>query len=164
MNFIDKIDIIYQNNKDIDIYIDMDGTIVEFLLNNEMDYMKVGEYLKKRPICPIINIIEKIKKKYPLITLKILSCSSTNQMKKEKNDWLDEYMPYICRENRVIFSRENGDFSDKTINTVKSAYLSKQNDSKVIFLVDDDVRVLIEVQKLLKNNIVPVHVTSLLIE
>ena len=35
MNFIDKISNIYKTNKNIEIYIDMDGTIVELLFDNE---------------------------------------------------------------------------------------------------------------------------------
>lgn len=163
MSFIDMIDMMYKNNTDIEIYLDMDGTVVEFLLNNEKNFMRVGGYLKKKPILPIIDIIEKIREMYPLVVFKILSCSSTNQMKKEKNDWLDKYMPYICKKNRIIFSKENGDFSDKTVNLIKATYLSKNSDSNVIFFIDDDVRNLIEVQKLLKNNITPIHVTSLLV-
>ena len=163
MDFIDKIAMIYQNTTDIEIYLDMDGTVVEFLLNNEKDFMKIGGYLKKKPISPILDIIEKIKEMYPLVVFKILSCSTTNYMKKEKNDWLDKHMPYICKKNRIIFSKENGDFSDKTVNLIKAAYLSENSNSNVIFFIDDDVRNLIEVQKLSKNNIIPLHVTSLLV-
>lgn len=54
MSFIDKIDMIYKNNTDIEIYLDMDGTIVEFLLNNEMDFLKEGGYLKKKPISLLV--------------------------------------------------------------------------------------------------------------
>lgn len=104
--FFKKINSIYQKNQNIEIYIDMDGTIVEFLFDNDNSFMKRGKYLKKRPIMPILNIIEIIKEKYPLIVFKILSCSSTNQMKKEKNAWIDKYIPYICKKIELFFQRK----------------------------------------------------------
>lgn len=162
MNFINRIDNLYNNNTKIEIYLDMDGTVVEFLLNNEMNFKKKTGYLKKKPILPIIDIIETIVKKYPLINLNILSCSSTNQMKKEKNKWLDRYMPYICKENRIIFSEEDSDFHSRMGSSIKATYLSKSSNENIIFFIDDDVRNLLEVQKLSKNNIIPIHVTSLL--
>ena len=105
MDFYSKINSIYQKNQNIEIYLDMDGTIVEFLLDNDNNFLKDGEYLKKKPISPILDIMKKIKEKYPLIKFKILSCAGTNQMKKEKNEWIDKYIPYICNEDRIIFSK-----------------------------------------------------------
>ena len=85
-------------------------------------------------------------------------------MKKEKNAWIDKYIPYICKKNRIIFSKENGDYSDETINTIKATYLLKESlNSNMVLLIDDNVKVLIEVQKLRKKNIIPIHVTSLLL-
>ena len=163
MNFIDKIDNIYQNNKNLEIYTDMDGTIVEFLLDRDKSFIKRNGYLRKKPIVPIINKIEEIKEKYPLIKIKILSCSSTNQMRIEKNEWLDLYMPYINKEDRIIFSEENGEYNKESISTIKAEYIAKNiSDEKAIILIDDDVRILIEVEKLLKQNVIPIHVTSLL--
>ena len=87
MNFIDKISNIYKTNKNIEIYIDMDGTIVELLFDKEGSYTKKGVYLNKRPIIPVVNKLEEIKNKFPLIKFKILSCSKTNQMRNEKK-WM----------------------------------------------------------------------------
>ena len=140
----------------------MDGTIVEFLIDRDQSFKKTKGYLRKKPIVPIINKIEEIKKKYPLIKIRILSCSTTNQMRKEKNEWLDLYMPYVNPEDRIIFSEENGEYSKENISTIKAKYIDKNiSDKKVIILIDDDVRVLMEVQNLLKQNVIPIHVTSL---
>ena len=164
MDFCSKINSIYQKNQNIEIYLDMDGTIVEFLLDNDNNFLKDGEYLKKKPISPILYIMKKIKEKYPLIKFKILSCAGTNQMKKEKNEWIDKYIPYICNEDRIIFSKENGEYSNENSDIVKAEYLSNVSvNSNIIMFIDDDVRNLIKVQKLGKNNIIPIHVTSVLI-
>ena len=61
MNFIEKIDDIYKKNKNIEIYLDMDGTIVELLFDKNQSYREKGVYLNKRPIEPVINEIEEIR-------------------------------------------------------------------------------------------------------
>ena len=164
MNFIDKISNIYKTNKNIEIYIDMDGTIVELLFDKEGSYTKKGVYLNKRPIIPVVNKLEEIKNKFPLIKFKILSCSKTNQMRNEKNEWLNIQMPYIKKEDRVIFSEEAGDYAREDRNLVKAEYINKNiDDDKIIILIDDDIEVLKGVQNLNKENVLPVHVTSTLI-
>ena len=104
MDFIEKIDNIYKKNKNIEIYLDMDGTIVELLFDKKDSYTQKGVYLNKKPIIPVIDRIEEIKNRFPLIKFKILSCSKTNQMRDEKNEWLNIYMPFIDKNDRIIFS------------------------------------------------------------
>jgi hypothetical protein len=164
MNFIEKLSNLYKTNKNIEIYIDMDGTIVELLFDKEGSYTKKGVYLNKRPIIPVVNKLEEIKNKFPLIKFKILSCSKTNQMRNEKNEWLNIQMPYIKKEDRVIFSEEAGDYAREDRNLVKAEYINKNiDDAKIIILIDDDIEVLKGVQNLNKENVLPVHVTSILI-
>jgi hypothetical protein len=164
MNIIEEIDKIYKKNNNICLFLDMDGTIVEFLINSEESFMQKGGYVKKAPIKPIINKIEEIKIKFPLIKIKILSCSKTNEMKKEKNIWLDKYLPYINKENRIILSEENGDYNQETINMVKANYIKNNlKEDNMAILIDDDIRILLESKKILKEKILPIHVTSLLI-
>lgn len=164
MNFIEKIDDIYKKNKNIEIYLDMDGTIVELLFDKNQSYREKGVYLNKRPIEPVINEIEEIRNKFPAIKFKILSCSKSNQMRNEKNEWLNKYMPFINPNDRIIFSEEAGDYLRDDRNIVKAEYINKNiSDDKIIFLIDDDIEVLKGVQNLLKDNIIPVHVTSILI-
>ncbi len=164
MNFVEKIDDIYKKNKNIEIYLDMDGTIVELLFDKNQSYREKGVYLNKRPIEPVINEIEEIRNKFPAIKFKILSCSKSNQMRNEKNEWLNKYMPFINPNDRIIFSEEAGDYLRDDRNIVKAEYINKNiSDDKIIFLIDDDIEVLKGVQNLLKDNIIPVHVTSILI-
>ena len=164
MNFIEKIDDIYKKNKNIEIYLDMDGTIVELLFDKNQSYREKGVYLNKRPIEPVIIEIEEIRNRFPLIKFKILSCSKSNQMRDEKNEWLNINMPFINSNDRIIFSEEAGDYLRDDRNIVKAEYINKNiSDDKIIFLIDDDIEVLKGVQNLLKDNIIPVHVTSILI-
>lgn len=164
MDFIEKLNNIYENHSNIEIYLDMDGTLVELIFDKNESYTKKGVYLNKKPITPVINKIEEIKNRFPLIKFKILSCSKSNQMRNEKNEWLDMYMPYINLEDRFILSEEAGDYVRENRNLVKAEYLDKNAiEDKIIFLIDDDIEVLKGVQKLPKENIIPVHVTSILI-
>ena len=85
-------------------------------------------------------------------------------MKNEKNEWLNKYMPFINSNDRIIFSEEAGDYIRENRNIVKAEYINKNiTDDKIIILIDDDIEVLKGVQNLLKDNIIPVHVTSILI-
>ncbi len=163
MDFIEKIDNIYKRNKNIEIYLDMDGTIVELLFDKKGSYTQKGVYLNKKPIIPVIDRIEEIKNRFPLIKFKILSCSKTNQMRDEKNEWLNIYMPFIDKKDRIIFSEESGDYTRENRNLVKAEYIEKNiTEDKIIVLIDDSIDVLREVQ-MLKENVIPVHVTSILI-
>ena len=85
-------------------------------------------------------------------------------MRDEKNEWLNINMPFINSNDRIIFSEEAGDYLRDDRNIVKAEYINKNiSDDKIIFLIDDDIEVLKGVQNLLKDNIIPVHVTSILI-
>lgn len=50
MEFINLISEILKNNKNLKIFLDMDGTIVENIFDIEKSYEKKGKYLRKRPI------------------------------------------------------------------------------------------------------------------
>lgn len=164
MEFIEKLNNIYKNNSNIEIYLDMDGTLVELIFDKHESYTKKGVYVNKRPITPVLNKIEEIKNRFPQIKFKILSCSKSNQMRNEKNEWLNINMPFINSNDRIIFSEEAGDYLRDDRNIVKAEYINKNiSDDKIIFLIDDDIEVLKGVQNLLKDNIIPVHVTSILI-
>lgn len=73
-------------------------------------------------------------------------------------------MPYIEKQNRVIFSEETGDYAIENRNLEKAEYINKNiADDKIIILIDDDIEVLKGVQKLNKEKVFPFHITSILI-
>ena len=164
MEFINLISEILKNNKNLKIFLDMDGTIVENIFDIEKSYEKKGKYLRKRPIQPIIEQINRIREKYEEIEIYILSCSSSNEMVKEKDEWLDIYMPNIKKENRKFIVKENGEYTNENIHKVKSEYIKNSiSNNEVAVLIDDDNRTLSESLKILGNNVIPIHVTFLLI-
>lgn len=164
MNIVEEINKIYQKNKEINLFLDMDGTIIELLFDSEEKYLKKGEYLNKEPIKPIINKIKEINKKFPLIKINIISCSKTKYMIKEKNEWLNKYMPDINPKRRIFLCEETGDYTLKNVNLVKARYIKKSlKDNEIAILIDDDIRVLSAAQKIINDRILLFHVTSLLI-
>jgi 5'(3')-deoxyribonucleotidase len=59
----------------------------------------------------------------------------------EKDVWLDKYMPFIKKDNRVIISREAHNMMKSA--DLKARYLKQYNESEdTIILIDDDPRVL----------------------
>lgn len=164
MKIVEEINKIYQKNKKIKLFLDMDGTITELLFDSEKIYLKKGEYLNKKPIKPIINKIKEINKKFPLIKINILSCSKTKCMVKEKNEWLNRYMPDIKQRRRILLCEETGDYTQKSVNLVKAQYIKKSlKDNELAILIDDDIRVLTAAKEIIDDKILLFHVTSLLI-
>lgn len=85
-------------------------------------------------------------------------------MTKEKNEWIDVNMPNIKKENRVFLVKENGDYTKENIHKVKSEYIKNNIMSDYIaVLIDDNSWILSEAQTILGQQVIPVHVTTLLI-
>lgn len=164
MEFSNIINKIINTNKNIRIFLDMDGTIVENIYDLDKSFEKKGGYIKKRPIKPIIKEINKIIESYKYIEINILSCSSNDRMTKEKNEWLDMYMPNIKKENRIFLVKEKGEYTKNNIYKVKSEYIKNNiSNDDIVILVDDDNWILSESQKILGQQVIPIHVTTLLI-
>lgn len=164
MGFIENIKQIYESNKELEIYLDMDGTIIELLFDMEESFTQRGNYIKKQPIKPVIEKITKIHIIYPDLKIKILSFSRNNNMTEEKNKWLDINMPFINNENRIFLTEEENKYDKLNVNKVKGEYIKSDiTEGKIAILIDDDVRILSETQKILKEQVIPIHVTSVLI-
>ena len=71
MKFIENIKRIYEYGKELEIF------------DIEESFTPKGNYIKKVPIKPVINQLEKIHRLYPNIKIKILSFSRNNDMTKE---------------------------------------------------------------------------------
>lgn len=88
----------------------------------------------------------------------VIYCSPLKRARQTLSAIFPEAEPiYDERITEISYVRENR-------NLVKAEYLDKNAiEDKIIFLIDDDIEVLKGVQKLPKENIIPVHVTSILI-
>ena len=102
MKFIENIKRIYEYGKELEIYLDMDRTIIELIFDIEESFTQKGNYIKKVPIKPVINQLEKIHRLYPNIKIKILSFSRNNDMTKEANLTEDKIAILIDDDVRIL--------------------------------------------------------------
>ena len=128
MFFIDEIK--KYGDKKIRLFVDMDGVIADYNVGVARDYDK------KRPLLSSIAKLEEISK-LDNVELYILSVTRETIGRKEKNDWLDIYAPFFKKENRIIISREENNYTKSRI--LKNRYFTKldRDDSLIIFIEDD---------------------------
>ena len=133
-------------DKNIRVYLDMDGTIVHYDIDGAYDYDK------KRPLLDRIDKVKYLNDNYPNITFYILSICHEKKQIDEKNIWLDKYLPYIEKDNRVIIVRDPKGLI--TSGDVKRNYLNQLDTKDTIILIDDDVRILKAVKSNNRNHVV----------
>lgn len=141
MNFYNKINEI-EGIKNI--YVDMDGVIVEYDLGKPFDFDK------KRPLLNNIKVIEEVSKLKD-VNVYILSICRTDNQIKEKNEWLDKYASFFKKENRNILSKES--IPNTSSRDLKYNYLKNHLSDKTI-LVDDDNDILFYINEKLKDKII----------
>lgn len=141
MNFMNEINKYKDTN--IKLFVDMDGCIVDYEVNNAKDYDK------KRALFNNIKQLEEISKQ-DNIEIFILSITRYNPGFEEKHKWLDEYVPFIDKDHRIIISREANNMTKSPV--LKSKYMKQFKDSKdTIILIDDDPRILEAVADMVPN-------------
>lgn len=124
-------------NKKIKIFVDMDGTIVDYVVGNSTDF------LDRRPLTSSIDKLEEISKQ-DNIEVYILSVTRGDKGLDEKQQWLDQYAPFFKPENRIIISRESNNMLFAA--ELKTNYLSSiERDGSVLIVIDDDPIVLKEI-------------------
>lgn len=129
------------NDKKMKLFIDMDGVIADYVFG------EAKEFDKKRPLFDSIKKLEIISKMNN-IELYILSITRENIGINEKNVWLDKYVNFIKKENRIIISKEG---KDKSSSELKAEYLNNLKTKDTIIVIDDDPRVLKEINKMNKE-------------
>ena len=127
-------------DKKIKLFVDMDGVIADY------DFGTPNEYDKKRPLFDSIKKLEIISKKSN-VEMYILSATRYSEGEKQKHLWLDKYAPFFKKENRIIISREDNGMEKSSI--LKANYIRNiERDDSIIIVIDDDPRILKEVDKL----------------
>lgn len=144
MYIVDKINNEFKEK--VIIFSDMDGVITDYNFGHKLDFKT------KRPIKTNINTLNKLSE-LPNVDLFILSICNINTEIDEKNNWLDEYAPFIKKENRIILSKEK--FKNLKSKEMKCIFLKEfmeKNDSKIIVIDDDN-----EILKYLKSEIKDIY-------
>ena len=136
MKFYDLID---NTNKDIDLYVDMDGVLAEYDIGN-------FSYDTIRPLKSNIKRIFELQKRSN-VNIYILSVCKTNNIVLEKIEWIKKHMAFFHKDNCIFLSKEENE--GITSKELKSNYLKNNSDkNKLNIVVDDDI----EIIKYIKNN------------
>lgn len=165
-DFCNKIKTICCKYKKVAMFIDMDGTIVEYIIHpfGSITTKSKGLFINGKPIKIVINELEEISK-IENLDLYILSMARSNIIVEEKKEWLKNNISFINEENYIILSREAKDYGDDNRNIIKSEkILEKLNNGYdyAIFL-DDDHKVIHKAQEFLKDKSKVFHISSALV-
>ncbi len=163
--FIDKIKEISKNNKKVAIFVDMDGTIVEYrIFGDEEKLIKAHEsLLNEKPVLPIIEILKEINN-IENIDLYILSLSKNSKIKEEKKEWLRKYVSFIKPNNWIILNKEEGEYNSENRDYIKYIQIEKKmNEYDYEILLDDDHKILKTTKKNLQDRGEVFHVSSILV-
>lgn len=163
--FINKIKDICEKNKNVAMFIDMDGTINEYVIYSEDTVSKQMEdnYCNVSPIQPVIDVLEEINQ-ISNIDLYILSLSKTEKISEEKEIWLKKNVNFIPKTNWIVLTKEKGDYNKENRDMVKPLKMKEklvQYDH--VILLDDDHKILKQSAEMLKDKADVFHVTSALV-
>ena len=110
--FIDTIKKICNEYNRVAIFIDMDGTIVEYkIYEGEKQLIEAHEdLLNEKPVLPIIDILKEINE-IQNIDLYILSLAKNTKIKEKKKEWLNKHVSFINASNWIIINKETGEYN-----------------------------------------------------
>ena len=131
--------------KNIDLFVDMDGVIAAYEFGMPLDFDK------KRPLLSHINKIKELSKLNG-VKLHILSCCKKDYQIDLKNQWLDKYANFFDKENRFILSKET--IINLSSGEMKLNFLQNYKTNSQIVVIDDDNQVIKTIGKNLSNVIV----------
>lgn len=164
-NFFNTIKTICYENSKVAMFIDMDGTIVEYpiYLNGEISTNTRGKFIDGRPIEIIINKLRKINE-IANIDLYILSLAKSSIIVKEKQEWLKKYVDFIDEKNWIIIDKEKGEYNKDNRDIIKVQKMQeKMNKYDYMILLDDDHKILKQAKEELKDKGSAYHISSALI-
>lgn len=154
--------IIKNKCKDVIIFVDMDGVVADYRFGEgeNIKNNKPGLYFKKRPIYTAINNLKRINDEINCEMCILSSCLYQEQVD-EKNLWLNKYMPFIKKENRIYVLTENFETRKKLkINKIKETLNQKKCNLSI--LIDDTHEILLLALEELKESVIPFHVITLI--
>ena len=165
LHFFEKVKKICQKQKKVLQFIDMDGTIAEYeFFTKEFKELNAdGLFINIRPLTTVINCIEKINQ-LPNVETYILSICMFEDDKRQKLDWLERHTPFIKKENRIILTKENGDYNDENMTEVKAKFIDshlKENEHAI--LLEDTHDNMKKAKAVLDDRITNFHISSFIL-
>ena len=164
-NFYSTIKKICRENSKVAMFIDMDGTIVEYpiYLKGEISTNTKGKFIAGRPIEIIIDKLRKINE-IENINLYILSLAKSSIIVKEKEEWLKKYVDFIDEKNWIIINKEKGEYNKDNRDIIKVQKMQeKMNEYDCMILLDDDHEILKQTKVELQNREYVYHIYYALI-
>ena len=154
MKFYNRIKEICKNHKRVALFVDMDGTIVEYNVFPEgFVTTKTKEVFLNAE--PLEVVLENLKKVSQIENLDVYILSL------EKKQWLKKYAPFIKEENYILLNKENGDYSAENREFIKSLKMKeKLNEYDYVMLLDDDHKILKRTLNEVGNNGEVFHISS----
>lgn len=165
MIFYNKIKEICKKHKKVALFVDMDGTIVEYNVYPEgyVTNQTKDLFLNANPISMVLQNLENMNK-IENLDIYILSLAKSNTIIEEKKIWLKKFAPFISEEHYIILCRENGDYNSENRKYVKSVKMKeKLSEYDYVMLLDDEHKILKETQKELKEDGEVFHISSAII-
>ncbi|MBR2240987.1 MAG: hypothetical protein IJ890_06385 [Clostridia bacterium] len=164
-NFYKKIEKICKENKKVAMFIDMDGTIVEYKVfpEGKLTTDTKGEFLDGEPINAVINTLREINE-IDNIDLYILSLSRSNIIVYEKKIWLNKYVDFIDKNNWIIINKEKCEYNNENRDFIKAEKMMEKRDKyDFMILLDDDHKILRRTQEKMENRGCVFHLSSAVI-
>lgn len=145
-------------DKNVDIYVDMDGVVADYeLLEFEKVKTSPDAYLNKRPIKTVINTLKELSL-LDNVTVYVLSIAKQENQIKGKLVWLSKNMDFIPTSNINIIPRDTNNWTKSPI--LKKNFLkANSNKDNISIMIDDSHDVLREVNDL---GIIPIHISSVI--
>lgn len=144
MKFYNRISEICRNHKKVALFVDMDGTIVEYRVfpENFVTTETKEVFLNAEPLEVILKNLEKINE-IDNLDVYILSLARSFIIVEEKKQWLKKYAPFIREENYILLNKENRDYNAENREFIKSIkMMEKLNEYDYVILLDDDHKIL----------------------
>lgn len=162
--FVQRIADLCSENKRVAMFIDMDGTINEYIVFSENTVVKEMEdnYIYISPLSTVLKELEEIGN-ISNIDLYILSLSRTKNLTQIKKEWRKKYVSFISEENWIILTKENGDYTNENSEEIKAMKMQEYTDYDHLILLDDDHGILKQTSNVLHNKVNVFHISSVFI-
>lgn len=163
--FYTKVKKICENNDKVAMFIDMDGTIVEYVVysESEISTSTKEKFLNGEPLNLVIDNLKKINE-IKNLDLYILSLAKSDIIVQEKRIWLKKNIDFIDEKKWIILNKEKGEYNKDNRDYIKSNKMKeKLLKYDTVILLDDDHRILKQTKKELKDKCNVFHVSSAII-
>ena len=165
MKFYNRILEICKKHKKLALFVDMDGTIVEYNVYPEGFVTNKTEnlFLDANPLDVVIHNLKKVSE-IENLDIYVLTLSKSNIIVEEKKEWLKKNADFIKEENYIIINKEKGEYTSENREYIKSIKMKeKLNEYDYVMLLDDEHKILKTTQKELKDNGEVFHLSSAII-